>query len=85
MNLRCDCAVMATGRRSASLLGEKFARLDPQLHPVTSSGAVIALNVFVAGSVVQSGDGDSGNVSHILTGYRAGNLAASTRGNHAAR
>jgi anaerobic glycerol-3-phosphate dehydrogenase len=85
MNLRCDCAVMATGRRSASLLGEKFAGLDPQLHPVTSSGAVIALNVFVAGSVVQSGDGDSGNVSHILTGYRAGNLAASTRGNHAAR
>jgi len=45
---------------------------------------VMARNVFMAGSHLHSDAGHHGNVLHILTGYRAGILAASTRGNHAA-
>ena len=85
MNLHCESAVLATGRRTANFLGVEFAGRDPQLRPLTSTGSVMARNLFVAGSLAQSEAGDNGDVLHILTGYRAGNLAASTRGNHAAR
>jgi hypothetical protein len=45
----------------------------------------MAPNLFVAGSLLDSGDGDDGDVLHILTGYCAGKLAASTKGTYAAR
>ncbi len=85
MNLRCESAVLATGRRSANFQGVEFADRDQQLRPLASTGSLMARNLFVAGSLAQSEAGDNGDVRHILTGYRAGNLAASTRGNHAAR
>jgi glycerol-3-phosphate dehydrogenase subunit B len=85
MNLHCQSAVLATGRRSASPLGGEFAGRDQQMRPLTSTGSVMARNLFIAGSLPHAGAGNQGDVLHILTGYRAGILAASTRGNHAAR
>jgi glycerol-3-phosphate dehydrogenase subunit B len=85
MNLHCQSAVLATGRRSVSPLGNEYAGRDQQMRPLTSTGSVMARNLFIAGSFPHSGEDHHGDVLHILTGYRAGNLAASTRGNHAAR
>jgi anaerobic glycerol-3-phosphate dehydrogenase len=82
LNLRCDSVVLATGRHSANLLGGRYAGHDQQMRPLASTGSVMAPNLFVAGSLLDSGDGD---VLHILTGYRAGKLAASTKGSYAAR
>jgi glycerol-3-phosphate dehydrogenase subunit B len=84
MNLCCQSAVLATGRRSATPLGGEYAGRDEQLRPLNLAGAVMANNLFVAGAPSDSGAADNGGVRSILTGYRAGNLAASTRGNHAA-
>jgi glycerol-3-phosphate dehydrogenase subunit B len=84
MNLHCQSAVLATGRRSASPLGGEYAGCDQQMRPLTSTGSVIARNLFIAGSLPHSDVENHDNVLQILTGYRAGNLAASTRGNHAA-
>jgi glycerol-3-phosphate dehydrogenase subunit B len=83
LNLHCQSAVLATGRHSASPLGGEYAGSDEQMRPRTSTGSVMARNLFIAGPPPHSGD--HGNALHILTGYRVGNLAASTRGNHAAR
>jgi anaerobic glycerol-3-phosphate dehydrogenase len=85
LHLHCQSAVLATGRRSASPLGGEFAGRDQQMRPLTSTGSVMARNLFIAGPLPQSDEENYGNVLQILTGYRAGNLAASTRGNHAAR
>jgi glycerol-3-phosphate dehydrogenase subunit B len=84
LNLHCRSVVLATGRRTANPLGGEFAGCDLQMRPLTSTGSVMARNLFVAGPLPHSSAGDHGNVMHILTGYRAGSLAASTRGNHAA-
>jgi hypothetical protein len=43
----------------------------------------MARNLFIAGPLPDS-VGNNGDAMRILTGYRAGNLAASTKGNHAA-
>jgi hypothetical protein len=83
MNLRGQCVVLATGRHSGSLLGGAYAGRDYEMRPLDATGAVMARNLFVAGLLPNSA-GDSGDAMHILTGYCAGNLAASTRGNHAA-
>jgi glycerol-3-phosphate dehydrogenase subunit B len=83
--LRGESVVLATGQYSANLLGNACAGCDEQMRPITSTGSVMAQNLFVAGSLLHSGAYDSGDAMEILTGYRAGNLAASTRGNYAAR
>jgi glycerol-3-phosphate dehydrogenase subunit B len=85
LHLCCQSAVLATGRRSASPLGEEYAGCDQQMRPLTSTGSVMARNLFIAGPLSNSDVENHGNVLHILTGYRAGNLAASIRENHAAR
>ena len=82
-NLRCESAVLATGRHSAGLLNGTCAELDHEMRPLDSTGAVMARNLFVAGALSNS-VGNNGDAMRILTGYRAGNLAASTKGNHAA-
>jgi hypothetical protein len=82
LHLHCQSAVLATGRSSASPLGGGYAGCDQQARPLTSTGSVMARNIFIAGP--NPGANNHGNVLHILTGYRAGNLAASIRGNHAA-
>jgi len=84
LNLRCRSAVLATGRSSTNPLGLEYAGCDQQMRPLNSTGSVITRNLFVAGPLPHSSDGDHGNAMRILTGYRAGSLAASTRGNHAA-
>jgi glycerol-3-phosphate dehydrogenase subunit B len=83
MNLRGQCVVLATGRHSASLLGGAYAVLDQEMRPLDSTGAVMARNLFIAGSLPHS-TSNNGDAMRILAGYRAGNLAASTGGNHAA-
>ncbi|MDR3726829.1 MAG: FAD-binding protein [Terracidiphilus sp.] len=85
MILRGESVVLATGQYSANLLGNACAGYDEQMRPITSTGSVMAPNLFVAGSLLHSGAKDGGDAMEILTGYRAGNLAASTRGNYAAR
>ena len=82
LHLHCESVVLATGRSSVSQLGGEYAGCDQLMRPLNSTGSVMARNVFIAGS--HSDTSHHGNVLHILTGYRAGNLAASTRGNHAA-
>jgi glycerol-3-phosphate dehydrogenase subunit B len=83
MNLRGDSVVLAAGSHSASLLGEAYAGRDHEMRPLNSTGTVMARNLFIAGTLPNSA-GDNGNAVRILTGCRAGNLAASTRKNHAA-
>ena len=84
MNLRCESVVLATGRHSASPLNGACAGRDQQMRPLDSAGGLMAPNLFIAGPQPDSEAGSNGNVMRILTGYRAANLAASTRGNHAA-
>jgi hypothetical protein len=84
LHLYCQSAVLATGRSSAIPLGGEYAGCDQQMRPLTSTGSVMARNIFIAGPPPNSAGGHQGNVLQILTGYRAGNLAASTRGNYAA-
>jgi glycerol-3-phosphate dehydrogenase subunit B len=85
MNLRCESVVLATGRRSASLLGGAYAGHDRQMRPLAATGSVVARNLFVAGSLLHSCADNDSDAMEILTGYRAGNLAASTRGYYAVR
>jgi anaerobic glycerol-3-phosphate dehydrogenase len=84
LHLHCQSAVLATGRSSSSSLSGEYAGCDLQMRPLTSTGSVMARNIFIAGPPPNSDVKNHGNVLHILKGYRAGNLAASTRGNHAA-
>jgi glycerol-3-phosphate dehydrogenase subunit B len=84
MRLRGDSVVLAAGRSSAHLLGEAYTGRDKQMRPLTAAGALMAENLFVAGTLLTNGLGDCGNVMQIVTGYCAGNLAASTRGSYAA-
>jgi glycerol-3-phosphate dehydrogenase subunit B len=84
MILHCQSTVLATGRHSTSLLGGDYASCDQQMRPLTSKGSVMARNLFVAGSLSHTDTGHYNDVMHILTGYRAGNLATPLRGNHAA-
>ena len=84
LNLHCRSAVLATGRSSTNPLGLEYAGCDQQMRPLDSTGSVMARNLFVTVPLPHSSDGDHGNAMRILTGYRAGSLAASTRGNHAA-
>ena len=85
MVLRGECAVLATGQHSSTLLGVDCNGHDEQMHPLTSSGSVMAGNLFVAGIALPGSSGSSGDVMEILTGHRAGSFAAATRGHYAAR
>jgi glycerol-3-phosphate dehydrogenase subunit B len=85
LNLRCDSVVLATGRHSAGLLGGAYAGHDQQMRSLTSTGSVMSPKLFVAGVLLDRSASDDGDVRHILTGYRAGKFAASTKGTYAAR
>jgi hypothetical protein len=85
MILRGESVVLASGQHSASLLGGQCAGRDQQMHPLTAAGSAMAQNLFVAGSLLDNGSGNSGEAIEILTGYRAGTLAAATRGCYAGR
>ena len=85
MNLRGECVVLSAGQDSTRLFGAACAGHDQQMRPVTFSGSVLAWNVFDAESGANDGAENRGDVAEILAGYRAGNLAAATRGHYAAR
>jgi glycerol-3-phosphate dehydrogenase subunit B len=76
--LRGESVVLAAGQSSVSLLGKACTGHNEQMHPLASTGSVMARNLFVAGSLLQSDAGIKGDAMDILTGYRAGNLAAAT-------
>ncbi len=83
MTLHGESVVLATGRHSPSLLGEAIAGCDAQMRPVSAAGEVMAQNLFLAGTLAQSVAGYSGDMMRILSGYRAGTFAATTRGAYA--
>ncbi|HEV2486779.1 MAG TPA: FAD-binding protein [Terracidiphilus sp.] len=83
MILRGECVVLAAGQDSAGLLGTEFARCDEQMRPLTSTGSVVAWNLFVAESGSYDRTEGSGDDMEILAGYRTGNLAAAARGRYA--
>jgi hypothetical protein len=82
--LHGECAVLAAGKQSIGLLGESCARLDEQMHPLSSAGSVMGWNLFVADPGAGREIANSGMAAEILAGYRAGNLAVATRGQYAA-
>lgn len=77
--LHGESVVLATGRHSAPLLAEPIAGCDSQMRPLSASGAVMAHNLFLAGTLADSG----GDTIRILSGYRAGTFAATSRGAYA--
>jgi glycerol-3-phosphate dehydrogenase subunit B len=83
--LRGECVLLATGQYSSDLLGDACAGYDEQMRPITSAGSLMAQNPFVAGSLLPGSAEGNGDAMEILTGYRAGNFAASKRGHYAAR
>ncbi len=74
MILRGGNVILTTGLYAAHLLGGADANHDEQMHPLDSMGNTLARNVFVGGSLSHRGLG--GDVAGIVTGYRAGMLAA---------
>lgn len=85
LRLVAESVVLASGQFSAHLLGATFFGVDGWLHPITRSGAVIADNLYAIGALLRSTGGHGGNERAILTGYRAGLLAAEQGGRHAAQ
>jgi len=83
MTLRGESVVLATGRRSAPLLNEPIAGCDAHMRPISSAGDLLAQNLFLAGTLAHSGLGHPGDTMRILSGYRAGTFAATTRGAYA--
>jgi anaerobic glycerol-3-phosphate dehydrogenase len=83
LTLHGESVVLATGRRSAPLLGEPIAGCDQKMRPLSPSGSVIAQNLFLAGTLAHGGAEHSGDTMRILSGYRAGSFAATTRGAYA--
>jgi glycerol-3-phosphate dehydrogenase len=75
-HLRAKVVVLASGPFSVSLLGGDFFGTDGRLRPINSGGAVIADNLYATGALLRSTSGQGGNERAVLTGYRAGMLAA---------
>jgi glycerol-3-phosphate dehydrogenase subunit B len=83
ITLHGHSVVLATGRRSAQIMGEASAGCDEQMRPLSSTGAVMAQNLYFAGSMPANRTGNNGDMMKILGGYRAGTFAATTRGAYA--
>ncbi len=85
LTLSAKTVVLAAGRRSAHLLGPDFQSVDAQMRPLATDGSVIAQNLILAGSLMDSAPATRGDAADIFSGYRAGTLAAVEREAHAAR
>jgi hypothetical protein len=72
--LRGQKVILATGQYSTELLGSEIAGHDSQLRPLDAQGKVIAEHWYAAGSLIDHGVG--GDAAAVVTGYRAGKLAA---------
>jgi len=83
-HLLSESVILASGQFSASLLGAEFFGTDGWLRPITRSGALIADNLYATGALLRNTGGHGGNERAILTGYRAGMLAAGQGGRYAA-
>ena len=84
LHLRTKAVILASGQFSASLLGPDFFGTDGRLRPIGSAGTVIADNLYATGALLRNTGGQGGNERAILTGYRAGMLAAGEGGRYAA-
>jgi glycerol-3-phosphate dehydrogenase subunit B len=82
--LVADSVVLASGQFSGHLLGPLYSGVDADLHPVTALGQSIADNLYVTGALLREGGGRGGNERAIVTGYRAGLLAARPGRHHGA-
>jgi glycerol-3-phosphate dehydrogenase subunit B len=76
LQLSSETLILATGPFSGRLLGESSLAVDRDLHPLDSTGAVVADNLFAAGAILHSSTAHGGNAMAILTGYASGMLAA---------
>jgi glycerol-3-phosphate dehydrogenase subunit B len=76
LRLSSDTLILATGPFSGKLLGTSSFSFNHDLHPVDSSGAIIADNLFAAGAILRNSSARGGNAMAILTGYIGGMLAA---------
>lgn len=76
LRLSADTVVLASGAFSGALLGNGDFGVDPHLRPIDAAGAAIAENLYVIGALVPAAGRRGGNRRAILTGYRAGMLAA---------
>jgi len=84
LHLLSEAVILASGQFSAGLLGAEFFGTDGWLRPITRSGAPLADNLYAAGALLRNTGGHGGNERAILTGYRAGMLAAGQGGRYAA-
>lgn len=83
--LRGDQVVIAAGRQSTQLLVPEFAGIDDALRPITQQGSILADNVLVATAETGGEYAADENSMKIVSGYRAGTLAAAATECYAAR
>jgi len=76
LQLSSETLILATGPFSGKLLDTTSFGVNSDLHPVDSSGALIADNLYAAGAILRSSSARGGNAMAILTGYAVGMLAA---------
>lgn len=76
LHLSSETLILATGPFSGRLLGASSFGVNRDLHPLDSTGAVIADNLYAAGAVLHNSTARGGNAMAILTGYASGMLAA---------
>ena len=90
--IHADCVILASGKFSRLLEdctvkeqgSRPGVRVNEELQPVNSAGAVMAENVFACGSALASFESRYGNAIAIASGYEAGMLACQ-RGVHYAK
>ena len=83
--LSATSVILASGPFSAGLLGGQPSGFDDNLRPLAQDGAALGDNLYAIGALLSAGRGRAGNQRAILTGYRAGKLAAGQEGRYAAR
>ncbi|MDR3436736.1 FAD-binding protein [Telmatospirillum sp.] len=84
-HLKAGSVILASGRFSGRLLGQSLSGFDGQLRPTDGDGRTIADNLHAVGALLSAQGGHGGNQRAILTGYRAGMLAAGQEDRYAAR
>jgi glycerol-3-phosphate dehydrogenase subunit B len=82
--LQGDCVVLAAGHQSAQICGPEFAGIDRAMRPLSQQGAVLAENVLVPQAETGGEFASEANFTKIVSGYRAGRLAATAKGCYAA-
>jgi glycerol-3-phosphate dehydrogenase subunit B len=76
LHLTSETMILATGPFSGKLMGAPWSGVNRDLHPLDSTGAVVAENIYAAGAILHNSKAHGGNAMAILTGYASGMLAA---------